>query len=102
MGRNRRQQRPTPPRATPALITTTEARDLAAELIRELAQHAGDPTAVRAALLRWLDIEDTARLALICMSAVQITYADCLTKVAQVPPGALELDPPPTERTAAA
>jgi hypothetical protein len=98
--RNRRQQRPTLPRATP-LITATEARELAADLIRELAQDAGDPAAVRATLLRWLETEDTGRLSLISMSAVQQVFADCLTRVAQVPPGALSLDPPPTERTAA-
>ena len=100
MSRNRRNQRPTPPRAIP-LITTTEARNLAADLIRELAQHAGDPDAVRAALLRWLDTEGTGRLSLICMAAVQTTFADCLTRVPtdQVPPGALTLNP--TGRNAA-
>lgn len=96
MSRNRRQQRPTPPAPTP-LITTTEAHTLAAELIRELAQDAGDPDAVRAVLLRWLAMEDADRLALVCMSLTQQVFSDCLTKVAQVPPGSLALDPPPTE-----
>jgi len=100
MSRNRRHQRPTPPELTRAPLSTTEARTLAADLIRELAQHAGDPDAVRAVLLRWLDTEGTARLSTACMSAVQIVFADCLTRVAQVPPGALALEPP-TERNAA-
>jgi len=101
MSRNRRHQRPTPARATPP-ITTTEARDLAADLIRELAQHAGDPDAARKVLLRWLDIEGTSRLSLASMAALQIMFADCLTRVPvdQMPPGALALNPP-TERTAA-
>jgi len=100
MSRNRRQPRPTPPRAIP-LITTTEARDLAADLIRELAQHAGDPDAVRKVLLRWLDIEDTSRLSLASMAALQLVFADCLTRmpVDQIPAGALTLTPP-TERNA--
>jgi len=96
MSRNRRQQRPTPPSAAP-LITTTEARALAADLIRELAQHAGDPDAVRAVLLRWLDAEGTSRLPMACMSAVQIIFADCLTRT---PLGAWTLNPPPERNTA--
>lgn len=96
MSRNRRQQRPTPPRATP-LITITEARALAADLIGQLAQHAGDPDAIRAVLLAWLEAEDTARLSMVAMSAVQIMFADCLTRT---PLGAWTLDPP-TGRTAA-
>lgn len=82
-------------------LTTTQARDLAADLIRDLTPHAGDVDAVREVLFGWLETEDVARLSLICMAAVQTTFADCLTRVAQVPPGALSLDPPPTERTAA-
>jgi hypothetical protein len=100
MSRNRRQQRPTVP-ATP-LITTTEARDLAADLIRELAALAGDAAAVRATLLTWLDREGTSRLSLASMAALQLVFADCLTRmpVDQIPAGALTLTPPP-ERNAA-
>ena len=92
MSRNRR-QRPTPPTPTP-LITTTEARDLAADLIRELAQHAGDAEQVRAVLLRWLETQDTYRLSLIGLAALEVTFSHCITVVDEVPPGALALDPP--------
>jgi hypothetical protein len=99
MSRNRRQPRPTPPRAIP-LITTTEARALAADLIRELAQHAGDPAAVTATLMRWTDTLDPPRMAGICMAATRLVFADCLSRVPvdQIPAGAVTLNPPP-ERT---
>jgi len=95
MTRNRRQQRPTPPAPTP-LITVAEARNLALGLVGDLTPHAGDPDAVRKVLLRWLAIEDPARLSMVCMAAVRLTYADCLTRVPidQMPPGALALTPP--------
>ena len=93
MSRNRGQRRPTPPRATP-LITVAEARDLASGLIRELAQHAGDPAAVRASLIAWLETEDVPRLSLIGLAVVQNVFSDCLTRVDDVPPGALALTAP--------
>lgn len=76
-------------------LTTAQARHLAAELIRELTPHAGDPDAVRATLTRWLDVEDVARLSLICMAVVQTTFGACLSRVPldQMPPGALALTP---------
>jgi hypothetical protein len=92
--RRRRQQRPRPTR--PAL-TTEQTRDLGRELIRELAPGAGDADAVRAVLLAWLAREDTGRLSMVAMSAVQIMFADCLTRT---PLGAWTLNPPPAERTA--
>lgn len=95
MSRNRRQQRPTVPEPTRAPIGTTEARDLAADLIRELAQHAGDPDAVRTVLLQWLTREDHDRLSMVAMSAVQIMFADCLTRT---PLGAWTLNPPPERK----
>lgn len=93
MSRNRRQQRPTLPAPTPPL-TVAEARDLASGLIGDLTPHAGDPDAVRKVLLRWLAMEDADRLALVCMSLTQQVFSDYLTKVAQVPPGALALTAP--------
>ena len=81
-------------------LTPAQARTLAADLIGDLTPHAGDPDAVRAVLLRWLETEDTARLSMACMSAVQIVFSDCLSRVTEVPPGALTLEPP-TERTTA-
>lgn len=101
MGRNRRQQRPTPPRATQPL-TATAARDLAADLIRELAQDAGDPDAVRATLLAWLDREGTSRLSLASMAGLQLIFSTLLTPmpVDQIPAGALTLTAPPERNTA--
>jgi hypothetical protein len=57
---------------------------------------------VRAVLLRWLETEDVHRLSMACMSAMQLVFADYLTRVPvdQIPAGALTLTPP-TERTAA-
>lgn len=92
----------TPAEAPQQPLTTAQARDLAAELIRDLTPHAGDPDAVRAVLLEWLETEYVPRLSMACMSAVQQVFADCLfhVPVDQMPPGALALNPP-TERTAA-
>jgi hypothetical protein len=80
-------------------LTTEEASQLAADLVRELADHAGDPAAVRATMLRWLDDQDVSGLSLVCMAAVQLTFADCLRPVPvdQIPAGSLTLTPP--ERT---
>ena len=100
MTRRRRAPRPAAPEppAAPSM-RIAEARALAADLIGDLTPHAGDPDAVRAVLLRWLDIEDTARLSMACMSAVQIMFADCLTRVPldAMPPGALNLTAPTKE-----
>ena len=69
---------------------------LAGDLLRSLTPHAGDPDAVHAELLRWLGVLDTRDLSFVCMRAVQVTFADCLTvtPLDQAPPGALALIPP--------
>jgi len=78
----------------PPMMTVTEANDLAADLIAELTEHAGDRRAVGACLLRWSDREDFRGLSLVCMAAVQQVFADCLTRVDDVPPGAVALTTP--------
>ena len=88
------------PRLTPPpMMTVTEANDLAADLIAELTEHAGDPDAVGATLTRWLDRLDVRRLGFVCMAAVQQVFADRLTRVPldTMPPGALNLTAPPKE-----
>lgn len=84
------------PAEAPQPLTTAQARTLAAELIGDLTPHAGDPDAVRATLLAWLDREDTFRLSLVCMAVVQTTFADCLTRVPvdQISAGVLTLTQP--------
>jgi len=74
------------------------ARLLASDLVRELAEHAGDPDGVLTTLQRWFDVLDT-RLFGVCLAAVQLTYADCLAVVPDVPPGATAFTAPPPEGT---
>ena len=92
-----RRKRPRLTTPAPPSMTVTEANELAADLIVELTEHAGDPDAVGATLTRWLEAEDVRRLALICMATTQKVFADCLTHVPtdQAPPGALALTAPP-------
>ena len=83
----------------PPMMTVTEANDLAADLIAELTEHAGDRRAVGACLLRWSEREDFRGLSLVCMAAVQQVFADRLTRVPldTMPPGALNLTAPTKE-----
>ena len=68
---------PTTPR-----LSIAEANELAAELISDLTPHAGNPRAVRQILNLWLDQDGEAwRMALVCMAALQQTYAERLTRV---------------------
>lgn len=90
--RRRRQQRPAP---RPAL-NTEQIRQLARDLISDLAPAAGDADAVRKVLLRWLGNEDTGGLSMIAMSGMQIMFAECLTRT---PIGAWTLNPPPERNT---
>lgn len=92
--RRRRQQRPTP---TQPPMTIEQTRQMARDLVRELGQVAGNPDQVRTVLLAWLAKEDIARLSIVAMSAVQIMFADCLTRT---PLGAWTLNPPPERNTA--
>ena len=90
------------PRLTPPpqpMMTATEANDLAADLIAELTEHAGDPDAVGATLTRWLDRLDVRSLGFVCMAGVQQVFADRLTRVPldAMPAGALNLTTPTTE-----
>lgn len=76
--------------ALPPPLTIEAANVLADDLIRQLADHIGDPDAISDTLLRWADTLGPERLALVCMAALQTTFRDCITEVpiADVPPGA--------------
>lgn len=77
---------------TPAqVLTSDQARELAADLLRELEPIAGDRAAVRAVLLRWLDVLDVGGLSMVCMAAVFTTFTECMTRTPldQIPPGAI-------------
>ena len=89
----RKRPRPMLP-ATPPRITVDEANELAEHLILDLTEHAGNRHEVGATLTRWLEREDDVfRLGLVCMAALQQTYADYLTRtpIDTLPPGAMTL-----------
>jgi hypothetical protein len=76
-------------------LTTPETRELAADLLRQLEQRVGDREAIDALMRRWLDVLDVSGLSLVCMAAIQTTFADCMTEIptADVPPGAVAFTP---------
>lgn len=76
-----RRKRPRFTMPPPPPLTVTEANDLAADLILDLTERAGDADAVGACLTRWLEREDVRRLALVGLAALQATYAHRLTRV---------------------
>lgn len=81
---------------TKPALEVDQARSLSADLVRELGAVAGDPDAVDAALLRWLEVLDAENLLRVCAAAVQLTFADCLipTPLDNVPRDRLALIPP--------
>lgn len=85
----------TPTQLAPAL-SIDQARDLADDLIRGLAEHLGDTDALNSVFLRWLDVLDQPRFTQVCMVALQTTFAECLTPtpVGEFPPGGITLTTP--------
>ncbi|MEP7194447.1 MAG: hypothetical protein ABI903_16500 [Actinomycetota bacterium] len=79
------------PDTTEAPMTVADINALAADLVRVLADHAGHPEQVGQILSYWLDTHDTARLGLIAMAAMSLTYGKCLTPrpLAEIPPGSV-------------
>ena len=69
-----------PPGTPERDLSLTQTRALASDLIRALAPLAGDAPAVRTELLRWLDVLDAHRLAMVCMALTQEMFTSCLTK----------------------
>ena len=78
-----------------------EAREMAADLLRQLSACAGDRSAIDAVLRDLVDDVGARATGLVCAAAVQMTVADCLTPaaVADVPADAVEFRAP--ERTPA-
>jgi len=70
-----------------------EARALAGGLLRALSPLAGDPAAVDALMRKWLDVNGVPAAGMVALCAVRTTFADCLTRVDEVPPGALAYTP---------
>ena len=85
-----------------APLTLAQTRLLAADLVTQLSTTPGDSAAVTATLMRWTDTLDPPQMALICMAAVRLTFADCLSRVPvdQIPAGALTLTAPKERNTA--
>lgn len=77
-------------------LSVDQVETLAADLLRALTPAAGDSSAVDAVMLRGLDAIDADTFACICIAAVRIAFAECMTPV-DTPPGALALRLP--ERT---
>ncbi|HXH78176.1 hypothetical protein [Nocardioides sp.] len=76
-------------------LTYDSARDLAGDLLRTLVQHYGDDEEVATVLMHWLEVLGMDGLSLVCVAAVQRTFAECLSPPPAdgPPPGALEFRP---------
>lgn len=64
---------------TEALPDVDEVEALAAELLRALTPHAGNPAAVSRVLNTYLDMLAPDVLAYAALKAVHLTFAECLT-----------------------
>lgn len=73
-----------------------EAYDHADDLLRELAQHYGDPDAIAAVGRRWLHELGARRLGLVSAAALRTVFAECLTEVprSDAPAGSIEFTRP--------
>ena len=69
--------------------SVAEAHTHAGNLLRSLAAVVGDPAAVDQIMRRWLDVNGVSRFGFIALAAVRLTFAQCLTRVDEVPAGAL-------------
>jgi len=85
---------------TPPALTREETHDHAAELLRALTEHAGDPPAVNATMLRWLDAHDVQQMSFISMAALALAFGECMHRrpLAEIPPGSLTVTPPAPQR----
>ena len=66
-----------------------EAYTHAGNLLRSLAAVVGDPAAVDQIMRRWLDVNGVPAAGMVALAAVRLTFTQCLTRVDEVPPGAL-------------
>jgi len=70
-----------------------EAYTHAGALLRSLAAVVGDPAAVDAIMRRWLDVNGVPAAGMVALAAVRLTFVQCLTRVDEVPVGALGFTP---------
>lgn len=90
MTRHRRRPPAAPPAGTPPpLPTVAEAYTHAGNLLRSLAAVVGDPAAVDQIMRRWLDVNGVPAAGMVALAAVRLTFTQCLTRVDEVPAGAL-------------
>ncbi len=88
--RHRRRRPPAaPPAGTPPLPTVVEAYTHAGNLLRSLAAVVGDPAAVDSIMRKWLDVNGVPAAGMVALAAVRLTFTQCLTRVDEVPAGAL-------------
>ena len=62
-------------------LTVDQARELGDDLIRQLAEHIGDPDALNDVFRHWVGVLDADRFAMVCMVALQSTFTDCLVPI---------------------
>ncbi len=71
------------------VVTPHQATELAGDLLRALAQHAGDGEAIAGIMRHWHNVLGPSRFGVVCMATVRITFRDRLALPADAPPGAL-------------
>lgn len=62
------------------LLSVTDARTLATDLVADLGAMPGDPDAIDDTLSRWAEELGPERMAQVCMAAVRITFAECMSE----------------------
>jgi len=77
------------PAGPPPITSVAEANALAGGLLRALSPLAGDPAGVDQTMREWLAEHDVSRFGFIALAAVRTVFVQCLTRVAEVPPGSL-------------
>lgn len=80
-------------------LSVDEARVLAGDLIRALAERVGDPAAVDAVLARWAETLGPRQFGQVAMATVQTTFRDCLTRVDALPADGIAYTDPDPRRT---
>jgi hypothetical protein len=83
----------------PDLLAVDEVVTLADDLLRLLADHIGDPDAIDDALRHWTETLGAARLGQVCAVAVRTAFAECMTRVPELPANGTTFTTPLTDPT---